>query len=132
VFAERKKVRSMRYRNLIILFLIGFEIWVIPTPSVGQIINIEGWPIPDLRGMTPYSITIKEVDGVEKVVEKFYTPSGGHVARISGNNKIYAYIVDKDQEPPIDYILLDIDGLGKFTQRLGPKDSYLIPEWVSR
>jgi hypothetical protein len=71
------------------------------------------------------------VDGVEKIVERFYTPNGGHVARISGNGKVFAYAVDKDREPPIDYLLLDPDGSGGFTQRFGPEDSYSIPEWVS-
>ena len=107
-------------------------ILLFPTFLVGQTIHIDGWPIPDLRGFTPYSITIKEVDGVERVVEKFYTPNGGHIARISGNGKVYAYAVDKDQEPPLDYLLLDVDGSGKFIQKLGPEDSYAIPEWVSK
>jgi len=72
------------------------------------------------------------VDDVEKMVEKFYTPNGGHVARISGNGKVFAYAVDTNREPPIDYLLIDLDGLGKFTQKLRSTDSYLIPEWVSK
>lgn len=99
---------------------------------MGQEINEAGWPIPDLKDLIPYTITIQEVDGVEKIVEKFYTPDGGHIARISGNGKVFAYVVDTDREPPIDYLLLDPNGLGKFTQKLGPRDSYLVPEWVSR
>jgi hypothetical protein len=108
------------------------DILFFPVFSMGQGIHIEGWPIPDLRGFIPYSITIKEVDGVEMVVEKFYSPDGGHIARISGNGKVYAYAVDKDREPPIDYLLLDIDGSGRFIQKLGPEDSYTIPEWISK
>ena len=71
------------------------------------------------------------MDGVEKIVEKFYTPSGGHVARVSGNGKVFAYAVDTDQEPPINYLLIDPDGSGKFTQKFKSEDLYLIPEWVS-
>jgi len=103
----------------------------IPIFSIGQTLNPNGWPIPDLKGLLPYSITIKEVDGVQKIVEKFYTPNGGHVARISGNGKIFAYAVDKDEEPPIDYLLLDPDGSGKFTQRLEAENFYTIPNWIS-
>ena len=99
---------------------------------MGQEINQGGWPIPDLRGLTPYSITFQLVDGVEKIVEKFYTPSGGNVARVSGNGKVFAYAVDKDQEPPIDYFLVDPDGSGRFTQKFKSEDFYLIPGWVSR
>jgi hypothetical protein len=115
-----------------LLFLFCFGVLINPLFSMGQEINGEGWSIPDLKGLTPYSITIEHVDGVEKIVEKFYIPSGGHVARVSGNGKVFAYVVDKDQEPPIDYLLIDPDGLGKFKQKFKSEDSYLIPEWVSR
>jgi hypothetical protein len=104
---------------------------IIPIVSMGQEVNQEGWPIPNLKGLIPYSIQVKQVDGVEKIVEKFYTPDGGHVARISGNGKIFAYAVDSDREPPIDYLLLDPDGLGKFRKKFRSEDSYKIPEWVS-
>jgi hypothetical protein len=104
---------------------------MIPIFSRGQTVNPNGWPPPDLMGLVPYSITIKEVEGIQKIVERFYTPNGGHVARISGNGKIFAYAVDKDEDPPIDYLLLDPDGSGKFTQRLGPENFYAIPDWIS-
>jgi hypothetical protein len=113
----------------VFFFCLGFLI--IPVVSVSQEINREGWSIPDLKGLIPYSITIKKVDGVEKIVEKFYTPGGGHVARISGNGRVFAYAVDVDQEPPIDYLLIDPEGLGKFIQKYTSEDSYAIPEWVS-
>jgi hypothetical protein len=115
---------------IIVTFLLLVTM-TIPLFANGQEINKEGWPIPDLKGLIPYSIQIKEVDGVEKIIEKFYTPDGGHVARISGNGKIFAYAVDSDREPPIDYLLLDPNGLGKFTQKFGSEDSYKIPDWVS-
>jgi len=122
--AERIKVR-------IFIFSLCFWILTLPIVAMGQEVNKEGWPIPDLNGLIPYSIQIKEVDGVEKMIEKFYTPDGGHVARISGHGKIFAYAVDSDREPPIDYLLLDPNGLGKFTQKFRSEDSYKIPEWVS-
>ena len=121
----------LREEKLILILLFCFGVLIIPIVSIGQEINQEGWPIPDLKGLTPYSITIQHVDGVEKIVEKFYTPSGGHVARVRGNGKVLAYAVDMDQEPPIDYLLIDPDGSGKFTQKFKSGDSYLIPEWVS-
>ena len=111
--------------------LLCLGIFIIPCVSTGQEINKEGWPIPDLKSLIPYSIVIKKVDGVEKIVEKFYTPNRGHIARISGNGKVFAYAVDRDQEPPIDYLILDPDGSGKFIQKFISEDSYSIPEWVS-
>ena len=104
---------------------------VMPIASQCQEVNEKGWPVPDLKGLVPYSVTVRQVDGVEKIVEKFYLPSGGNVARISGNGKVFAYAVDADQEPPIDYLLIDPDGSGRFTQKFGPDHFYSIPEWVS-
>lgn len=113
--------------------MVLISLWILAWPFVlsGQEINQEGWSIPDLRNLTPYSIQISRVDGVEKIVEKFYTPKGGHVARIRGNGKVFAYAVDQDREPPIDYLLVDSDGLGKFTKKFRSHEVYSIPEWVS-
>ena len=102
-----------------------------PVLLMGQEISEEGWHIPDLEGLIPYSITIKSSDGVEKMVEKFSTITGRHVARISGNGRVYAYVVDRNEEPPIDYLILDPNGSGKFTHKYGPDDFFLIPKWVS-
>ena len=103
----------------------------IPAYSIGQEINQEGWPVPDLRGLVPYSVTVKKTDAVEKLVEKFLTLNGGQVARISGNGKVFAYAVDSDLNPPIDYLILDPDGNGKFIQKFRSEESYVIPPWVS-
>ncbi len=99
---------------------------------MGQEVNGEGWSIPDLRSLVPYSIQVRKVNGIEKIVEKFFTPDGGHVARVSGNGRIFAYAIDRDREPPIDYFLVDPDGSGRFTQKFRSGDFYIIPEWVSR
>ncbi len=115
---------------IFIILLLGMQ--AVPITSIGEEINQEGWSPPDLRNLIPYSVSIKRVDGAEKVVERFHTPDGGHVARISGNGKVFAYAVDKDREPPIDYLLLDPDGSGRFTKRLKPDEIYTIPEWVFR
>ena len=117
-------------RRIFFLFCIG--VLALPLLSLGQEVNQEGWPIPNLKGLVPYSIQVNQVDGVEKIIEKFYTPEGGHIARISGNGKVFAYVVDKDREPPVDYLILDPDGFGKFTQKFKSKDFYKIPEWVSQ
>ncbi len=120
----------MRQRVLLrCLLLVGMVL--LPFFAIGEEINVEGWPIPNLKGLHPYSISVRQSDGVEKMVEKFFTPNGGHIARISGNGKVFAYAVDHDQEPPIDYLILDIDGSGRFIKKLGPDESYTIPEWVS-
>ena len=126
---RKRKINGSRMKIGCLLWLIGFL--ALPIVSAGQEVNREGWSVPDLKGLIPYSIQVKNVDGVEKIIEKYYTPEGGHIARISGNGKIFAYAVDSDRDPPIDYLLLDPDGSGKFTQKFRSEDSYMIPEWVS-
>ena len=120
-------VRAQPLLPLLFFFLsVGY-----PLLLMGQEVREEGWPIPDLRNLIPYCITIKSSDGVEKMVERFSTATGGHVARISGNGRVYAYAVDHNQEPPVDYLILDSDGSERFIQKYGPDDFFLIPEWVS-
>ena len=120
-------VRAQSLLPLLFFFLsFGY-----PLLLMGQEVREKGWPIPDLRNLIPYSITIKSSDGVEKMVERFSTATGGHVARISGNGRVYAYAVDHNEEPPIDYLILDPDGSEIFTHKYGPDDFFLIPEWVS-
>jgi hypothetical protein len=135
--SSRLTVRSSKLktkRSKLWVFVSFLFLVILTTPFVtgGQEIKEEGWSIPNLKGLIPYSMTVKQVDGVEKIVEKFYTPDGGHVARISGNGKVFAYAFDEDREPPIDYLLVDPIGLGKFTQKFSAVDSYKIPEWVSQ
>ena len=126
-FAARGRVGMFPVATVCcLIFLMG------PGASMGQQMNEGGWPLPDLKGLVPYSVSVKTVDGIEKMTEKFYTPAGGHIARILGNGRVFAYVVDSDREPPIDYLLMDPDGSGKFTQKFGPDESYLIPEWVSK
>ena len=121
---------AIRLKHLLLLPVL-FLFISYPVLLMGQEISEEGWHIPDLEGLIPYSITIKSSDGVEKMVEKFSTTTGRHVARISGNGRVYAYVVDRNEEPPIDYLILDPNGSGKFTHKYGPDDFFLIPEWVS-
>jgi len=134
--SSKLKIQNGRLRknktDEMIKFFLLLGILALPFVAMGQEVNREGWPVPDLKGLIPYSIQVKKVDGVEKIIEKYYIPDGGHVARISGNGKIFAYAVDRDREPPIDYLLLDPSGSGKFTQKYRSEDSYMIPEWVSR
>jgi len=118
-------------RRVILLLILWAGATLFTRNAGAREVNLEGWPVPNLKGLSPYSMTVTRVDGVEKVVEKFYTPDGGHVARISGNGKVFAFVIDHDQEPPIDFLLLDTEGYGKFTEKLSPVDTYSIPRWVS-
>ena len=122
-----KRSENWIFASLLLLYTV-----IIPAGTLGQEVNREGWPIPELGGLIPYSIQVNKVNGIEKIVERFLTPTGGHVARISGNGKTFAYAVDSDREPPIDYLLLDPDGSGRFTQKFRSEDAYQIPEWISR
>ena len=115
-----------------VFFLLCVAVLILPIASTGQEVNRDGWPVPDLKGLVPYSIRVDQVDGVEKIVEKFYTPNGGLVAKISGNGRVFAYAVDCVSEPPIAYIILVPDRAGLFTQKFLQEDCIKFPEWVSR
>ncbi len=113
--------------------MFSFVHWIFNHPNVfpGARNESSGLAHPGFEGLVPYSIQVRKVNGVEKIVEEFLTPEGGHVARISGNGRIFAYAVDSDREPPIDYLLRDPDGSGRFTQKFRSDDSHNIPEWIS-
>ena len=68
--SSRPTVR--RGRTWISVFLL-LQAVVIPAGAMGQEVNMEGWSIPDLKGLVPYSIQVSKIDGVEKIVEKFLT-----------------------------------------------------------
>ena len=123
------KIRKQQ-RIWVFLIVVWVSMAAFPIFSMGQEVKGDGWSLPDLKGLIPYSISVKRIDGVEKTVEKFYTPNGGHVARISGNGKVFAYAVDSDREPPMDYLLVDTDGSGNFTHKFKAEESYSIPEWI--
>lgn len=125
-------LRNARVKLLLVPIFFLWTIEILILCSFAEEINEEGWPIPNLKDLVPYSIQIQRVDGAEKIVERFYTTDGGHIARISGNGKVFAYAVDRDREPPIDYLLMDIKGNGKFTIKLKPHETYMIPEWIFR
>jgi len=65
---------TFKEHRKIFLLLVCFSLVALRDFSVGQEINERGWPIPDLRGLSPYSITIQEVNGAEKIVEKMFYP----------------------------------------------------------
>ena len=120
---------ALKYEML--LFIVFLLTVSLSRDSFGQEINTQGWPVPHLKGLIPYYMVIQRVDGVEKLTEKFYSREAGHVARVSGNGRVFAYVVDHDIDPPIDYVIMDQDGSGKFTHRYGPDHVYSIPAWVS-
>lgn len=122
-------IRFRKQGKILLVFLLLSSI---PPVLPAEETNHEGWPIPDLKGLIPYAILIQRVEGIEKIIERFHTPEGGHVARISGNGKVFAYAVDSDREPPIDYLLLDVEGFGRFSKKLRSDETYSVPEWVFR
>ena len=48
-----------------------------PMVSMGQEINEEGWPIPDLGGVIPYTISVKLSMEWKRSLRKFIPPMGG-------------------------------------------------------
>jgi hypothetical protein len=129
---KTSRMPLLTFKSFLFFSILFWGLLIISASALSQTVNPEGWPVPDLKGLVPYSITVRKINGVEKVVEKFHTPDGGQVAKIRGNGKVFAYAIDSDREPPIDCLILDPDGLGRFTQKFESEDFYPIPEWVSQ
>lgn len=66
----------VKVERLALTFFVWFGILIIPIFSMGQEINKEGWPIPDLKGLIPYSITIKVWTEWRRSSRKFIHPVG--------------------------------------------------------
>ena len=40
--------------------------------TISNGVNAEGWRIPNLRGLICYSADVEKMDGVKRIVDKFY------------------------------------------------------------
>lgn len=60
----------------------------------------------------------------------FITNDGGRIQVLSVNDKIYSYGIDSDNEKPVDYIIIDNDGDGRFEKVINSKGTFGIPAWA--
>jgi tetratricopeptide (TPR) repeat protein len=60
----------------------------------------------------------------------YITQDGGRIQVLSVKNKIYSYGIDSDTEKPVDYIIIDNDGDGRFEKVINSKGKFGVPAWA--
>jgi tetratricopeptide (TPR) repeat protein len=66
----------------------------------------------------------------ESRIRIYYTKDGGRIQVLSVKNKIYSYGIDSDTKTPVDYIIIDTDGDGKFEKIINSKGKFGVPTWA--
>ncbi|MBI2657351.1 hypothetical protein HYX08_01505 [Candidatus Woesearchaeota archaeon] len=103
-------------------------------------INPNGWPIPSIAGATLLETKTRRdiIEGVNiPVIQRVYRTAQGtyfntlSITTKNGQEKIWAYYVDIDGKPPMEYGLVDIEGDGKFTHKYGTNERMTNPAYVS-
>lgn len=93
-----------------------------------------GWEKPKMYGALRYGDEQidfdKNVPGDETRLEKFKTTDGGRIFRYSHNGRVFSYEVDHDEEEPMDYEIVDMNGSGLFEIKQSPYSEYPLPKWT--
>ena len=94
----------------------------------------EGWAVPDLTnaqklGTRPADM-IKKIDGSE-TKETGYKVNGKYVHIFQMNNQTYGIGLDTNGEYPLEWMLIDQNGDGKFTHRYGEKENWEAPKYLN-
>lgn len=99
-------------------------------------INPNGWPVPDIKKAklleTHYIDNISEIPGKDTTVRDYRSPNGNYFATMSYRGKIYAIDVDTDGKAPWEYVLVDMDGDGRFELKELPRGTAETPYWIVR
>jgi tetratricopeptide (TPR) repeat protein len=60
----------------------------------------------------------------------YITQDGGRIQVLSVKKKIYSYGIDSDTKKPVDYIIIDTDGDGRFEKVINSKGIFEVPTWA--
>ncbi len=60
----------------------------------------------------------------------YITQYGGRIQVLSVDDKIYSYGIDSDTKRPVDYIIIDTDGDGRFEKVINSKGKFGVPTWA--
>ncbi len=66
----------------------------------------------------------------ESRIRIYYTKDGGRIQVLSVKNKIYSYGIDSDTKKPVDYIIIDTDGDGRFEKIINSTGKFGVPTWA--
>ncbi len=90
--------------------------------------------VPDISNMKMVfdkNINVnREEPDKETRLRIYFTQDGGRIQVLSVNDKIYSYGIDSDTKKPVDYIIIDTDGDGKFEKVINSKGKFGVPTWA--
>ena len=66
----------------------------------------------------------------ESRIRIYNTLNGGRIQVLSVKDKIYSYGIDSDTKKPVDYIIIDTDGDGRFEKVINSKGKFGVPAWA--
>lgn len=96
--------------------------------------EMDVYNVPDIRDMElvfDRNINInKEKPDNESRLRIYNTPEGGRIQVLSVDDRIYSYGIDSNRNKPVDYIIIDTDGDGKFEALINSQGAFGIPNWA--
>ncbi|HII64496.1 TPA: hypothetical protein HA372_04205 [Candidatus Woesearchaeota archaeon] len=95
--------------------------------------NPHGYPVPSVGSLRPYQTVMYDVNkiipGKETKIQRYHLPSGGKVAVLSVDDKIFAYSI-KEPNQNRWYAIRDRDGSGNFTEKFSHGEPFDVPSWL--
>ncbi len=92
------------------------------------------YEVPDISKLTAAfdkNINVnREKPDKESRLRIYVTQDGGRIQVLSVDDKIYSYGIDSDTKKPVDYIIIDGDGDGKFEKVINSKGRFGVPTWA--
>ena len=106
---------------------------LMPEPARAMERNPNGYPVPDLSGLRPYQMLHYDVNakipGKETFVERYRTPDGAKVARLSVGGKAFCYSI-RERGHSKGYAILDSTGNGVFNTKYYDGEEFDVPDWL--
>ena len=139
---EHKETGHVSRRNLVggLVELLGGAALaggsvIVPKPAQAFERNPDGYPIPDLTGLTPYKRLTWDVEdtipGKETLIERYILNDRTKVARLSVNGEVFAYSV-KDAHSAKGYGIVASTKPGQFTEKYNDNEGFGVPDWLVR
>jgi len=97
--------------------------------------NLASLGVPNWEGLTPMGKPRevnknKSIPGNESLFTT-YNANGMMVGSITYNGIVYGLTMDSDWKPPLETMLLDKNGKGRF-EHINPQTDFFMPDWVAK
>ena len=136
---EIKGNRAFNTLNRVVVTLVLASQVGLPRLVNAEEIKPSGWPVPDVKGAAKFygfkmKDIIDEVPGAETRLGMYKAKDGTRFntleVQVNGKWVLYGFYVDTDGKRPMEYVLIDRNGDGKFEVKDKTKGSGPTPQWV--